>query len=240
MRSFSDVVDGIAAACEKFETPIVSGNVSFYNETDGSGILPTPTIGMVGLVDDVRKLITHGFKNEGDLIALLGVTNEDVSISEFARTIAGLSTNEMSENGNVPQLDLDLEANVQNACLALADKMLLNSAHDCSDGGLAVTIAESCFSSLGREAIGAEIELATGDISKTALLFGESPSRIVISFPPENLTTVTETVGDCPFFVIGKVTDDVIKITVDGTEAISMNVSKAEAVWESSLEKSLG
>lgn len=239
MRSFSDVVDGIAAASEKFETPIVSGNVSFYNETDGRGILPTPTIGMVGLVDDVRKLITHGFKNEGDLIALLGVTNEDISVSEFARTIAGLSTDEMAKNGNVPQLDLDLETKVQNACLALADKMLLNSAHDCSDGGLAVTIAESCFSSLGREAIGAEIDLETGDISKAALLFGESPSRIVISFMPENLTAVTETIGDCPFFVIGKVTDDVIKITVDGAEAISIDVSKAEAIWESSLEKSL-
>ncbi len=239
MRSFSDVVDGIAAACETFNTPVVSGNVSFYNETDGRGILPTPTIGMVGIVDDVRKLITHGFKDEGDLIAILGTTNDDISVSEFARTIAGLSTDEMAESGAVPKLDLELEAKVQDACLALADQMLVKSAHDCSDGGLAVTIAESCFSSLGREAIGAEVDLESGGISKAALLFGESPSRIIISFAPENLTAVTDAVGECPFFVIGKVTDDIIRITVDGTEEISINVSQAETIWESSLEKNL-
>ncbi|MEK7854478.1 MAG: phosphoribosylformylglycinamidine synthase subunit PurL, partial [Acidobacteriota bacterium] len=82
MRSFSDVIDGMAEACNVFETPVVSGNVSFYNETDGRGILPTPTIGMIGLIEDTRKIITHGFKNEGDIIALLGVTNEDLSVSE--------------------------------------------------------------------------------------------------------------------------------------------------------------
>ena len=89
MQSFSDVIDGIKEACEMFETPVVSGNVSFYNETDGRGILPTPVIGMVGLIEDTRKIITQGFKNEGDIIALLGVTNDDLSVSEYAQAVLG-------------------------------------------------------------------------------------------------------------------------------------------------------
>src|SRR5687767_5869991 len=205
MRSFSDVIDGMAEACNVFETPVVSGNVSFYNETEGRGILPTPTIGMIGLIEDTRKIITHGFKALGDVIALLGITQNDLSISEFARTIAGLSTDEMIANGAVPALNLTLEKQVQDTILKLADECLLKSAHDCSDGGLAVTLAESCFSSLGREAIGASLDLTSNGLSKEALFFGESPSRIVLSFAPENLEKVKEIAGNCPFAVIGKV-----------------------------------
>ena len=147
MWAFSEVVDGMKEACEAFETPIVSGNVSFYNETEGRGILPTPTIGMVGLIEDARKIVTQGFKTEGDLIALLGETKDDLAASEYAQTIVGLTTGELIENGAVPVLDLDLEKRVQETCLRLADEFLIKSAHDCSDGGLAVAIAESCFSS---------------------------------------------------------------------------------------------
>lgn len=239
MRAFSDVVDGIGAACEAFETPVVSGNVSFYNETDGRGILPTPVIGMVGLVDDVHKLITHGFKNDGDVIALLGKNGSDLSVSEFARTIAGMTTDEMTANGAVPRLDLDLELKVQKACRDLADAMLLRSAHDCSDGGLAVTLAECGFSSLDREGIGAKISLESGGLSDAALLFGETPSRIVVSFAAEDLDKVKETVGDCPFAVIGEVADDMLSIDIDGRNAVSISVSEAEAIWETSLENAL-
>src|SRR6185295_20237457 len=98
MRSFSDVVDGLKAACEVFETPVVSGNVSFYNETDGRGILPTPTIGMVGLIEDTRKIVTPWFKDEGDLIAILGETRDDLAASEYAQAILGLSTEEITAN----------------------------------------------------------------------------------------------------------------------------------------------
>ena len=117
MWAFSETVDGIKEACEKFETPVISGNVSFYNETDGDGVFPTPTIGMVGLIEDVRKIITQGFKNEGDIIALLGTTNDDISVSEYAQTILGYTTNELIEIGEVPVLDLDLEKKVQDVCL---------------------------------------------------------------------------------------------------------------------------
>ncbi len=239
MRSFSDVIDGMKEACEMFETPVVSGNVSFYNETEGRGILPTPTIGMIGLIEDTRKIVTHGFKDNGDVIALLGVTNDDLSVSEFARTILGKTTGDMIADGRVPQIDLSLEKQVQDACLKLAEAGLLKSAHDCSDGGLAVAIAESCFSSLGREAVGADIKLESSDVSNEAVLFGESPSRIVISYAAEKLETVKDLVGDCPFAVIGNVGDDVLRISIGDDEAISSPVSELEAAWETSLEKKL-
>ncbi|MFL6469119.1 MAG: phosphoribosylformylglycinamidine synthase subunit PurL [Pyrinomonadaceae bacterium] len=239
MRSFSDVIDGMKEACEVFETPVVSGNVSFYNETDGRGILPTPTIGVVGLIEDTRKIVTTGFKNEGDIIALLGVTNDDLSVSEYAQTVLGSSIGELIANGSVPGIDLSIEKNVQDACLALAEAGLLKSAHDCSDGGLAVTIAECCFSSLGRDAVGAAIDIDSRGLSKEAILFSESPSRIVITFTPSDLDAVKAFVTECQFAEIGVVSEDVLRISLDGTEVISSPVADLEAVWESSLEKAL-
>jgi len=239
MRSFSDVIDGMAEACNVLETPVVSGNVSFYNETDGRGILPTPTIGMIGLIEDTRKIITQGFKNEGDVIALLGVTRDDLSVSEYAQTVLGCSTEELIGAGRVPQLDLALEKQVQDTLLKLADAMLISSAHDCSEGGLAIALAESCFSSLGREAIGAEIDLQTNGLALEALLFGETPSRIVISFPEGNLDRVKEVAADCPFQVIGRVENDTWNVSIDGDDRISSPVAELEAIWEMSLENSL-
>ena len=239
MQSFSDVIDGMTEACEVFETPVVSGNVSFYNETEGRGILPTPTIGMVGLIDDTRKIITQGFKNEGDLIAVLGVTNDDLSVSEYARTVLGVTTDEMIASGRVPQIDLALEKQVQDACLALADECLVSSAHDCSDGGLAVAIAEGCFSSLGRNAIGAEISLSNSGLKSEELLFAESPSRIIVSFAPDKLEAVKAAVGDCRFDIVGTVGGDNLSISIDGENQINASVEELESVWKHSLENKL-
>jgi len=241
MWSFSEVVDGIKEACEAFETPIVSGNVSFYNETEGRGILPTPTIGMVGLIEDVRKIVTQGFKTQSDLIALLGETKDDLAASEYEQTILGLTTDELIENGEVPALDLNLEKRVQKTCAKLADALLINSAHDCSDGGLAVTIAESCFSSLNHEAIGAEIDLKDENLDAATQLFGESPSRIVVSFSAEKLNEVESAAkeNDCPFQVIGKVSGTNLKIKFNGEEIVSAAVSELENAWKTSLEKQL-
>lgn len=235
MWSFSEVIDGITEACEAFETPVVSGNVSFYNETDGRGILPTPVIGMVGLIDDTRKLVTQGFKTEGDTIAVLGITKDDLAASEYAQTILVLSADEIVENGIVPQVDLELEKRVQETCLRLIDEGLINSAHDCSDGGLAVAIAESCFSSLGRNAIGAEIKLGDNGLPAESLLFGETPSRIVISFSPEDLINVTTIASGCPFEVIGRVGSDRLGIIVNDDAKISAPITELEAAWSSSL-----
>jgi phosphoribosylformylglycinamidine synthase len=201
--------------------------------------LPTPVIGMVGLIDDTRKIVTQGFKNEGDIIAILGEAKDDLSISEYAKTVLGYSTEEMIVSGRVPVLDLDLEKRVQDTCLKLIDENLLKSAHDCSDGGLAVAIAESCFSSLGRKAVGAEIELKTDGLSPEALLFGESPSRIVIGFAPENLEKVKAAIDDCPFEVIGKVTGEQLRIAIDTDEKISEKVSELEPLWKTALENRL-
>jgi phosphoribosylformylglycinamidine synthase len=239
MWSFSEVIDGLAEACIAFDTPVVSGNVSFYNETDGKGILPTPTIGMVGLVEDTRKLITQGFKNEGDIIAVLGITREDLAASEYAQTVLGHTTGQLIANGALPQLDLDQEKLVQETLLQLADKCLLNSAHDCSDGGLAVAMAECCFSSLGRKAIGAEIDLKSNGFSTEALLFGESPSRIVISFKPENLENVKITAGDCPFEVIGHVGSDKLNISVTDDAKVAASIADLETAWRNSLQSRL-
>src|SRR5687767_11457243 len=175
MWSFSEVIDGMAEACRAFDTPVVSGNVSFYNETEGRGILPTPVIGMVGLIEDVRRVVAPGFKKEGDVIALLGTTQDDLSMSEYAVSIAGATTAEIAAAGRVPDLDLERELAVQKTCLAAAEAGLLLAAHDCSDGGLAVALAEMCFSSLGRDAIGAEVDL-TRTLGPASLLFSESPS----------------------------------------------------------------
>lgn len=239
MWSFSEVVDGIAEACNAFETPIVSGNVSFYNETDGRGILPTPTIGMVGLIEDTRKIITPGFKNESDIIAVLGETRDDLAASEFAQTILGLTTDQLIANGELPQIDLSQERQVQDTLLRLADELLLVSAHDCSDGGLAVTIAESCFSTLGREAKGAEIDLAGNGLSPESLLFGETPSRIVISFAASTLERVQEAVGDCPFQIIGKVAKNSFTVAIDGKVHIEIAVGELESSWSDSLKSRL-
>ncbi|MBE7515172.1 MAG: phosphoribosylformylglycinamidine synthase subunit PurL [Chloracidobacterium sp.] len=235
MRSFSDVIDGMAEACTAFDTPVVSGNVSFYNETDGRGILPTPVIGMVGLIENTGSIITQGFKNEGDLIALLGVTRDDLAASEYAQTVLGLSTEQIIANGICPQVDLEDEVKLQNVLCELAAAGLVASAHDCSDGGLAVAIAESCFSSLNRKAVGAKIELAGGGLSDAALLFGETPSRVVISFAAENLDNVKGVVGDVPFEVIGKVRGDTLSIDVGGRNAVDMPISEFESTWKGSF-----
>jgi phosphoribosylformylglycinamidine synthase len=220
----------MAEACKAFNTPVVSGNVSFYNETEGRGIVPTPVIGMLGLLDDVRRVIQPGFKNPGDFIALLGATRDDLAGSEYQSVIEGQVGN------RVPNLDLDAELAVQAACLNAAQKGLLRSAHDCADGGLAVALAECCFSSLNREATGADIDI-TGEYDLTTRLFSESPSRIIISFDQALLGDIEEAVAaaGCPMTLLGNVGSDRLRIESDGEEIIQLEVSEIESAWRSSL-----
>jgi phosphoribosylformylglycinamidine synthase len=167
------------------------------------------------------------------------MTRDDLAVSEYAQTVFGRSTEDLIKEGRVPKIDLKLEKQVQDTLLKLADEMLLNSAHDCSDGGLAVAIAESCFSSLGRDALGAVIELQTDSLTLEGLLFAETPSRVVVSFSEENMGRVQELIGECPFAVIGKVGNDMLTISIDDEERISYPVAELEAVWEVSLERLL-
>ncbi len=240
MWSFSEVIDGMAEACRVFETPVVSGNVSFYNETEGRGVLPTPVIGMVGLIEDVRRTVQPGFKKEGDLIALLGITADDIVSSEYAVTVGGTTTAEITSWGVVPQLDMDRERAVQQACLEAAEAGLLRSAHDCSDGGLAVALAELCFSSLGRDAIGAKVNLE-GALSVTSMLFSETPSRIVISFEPSDAAVVQEIAKrhQAPVAIIGRVGGYRLRVAVNGKDAVDENVSGLEDTWRGALSRKL-
>jgi phosphoribosylformylglycinamidine (FGAM) synthase-like enzyme len=244
MWSFSEVIDGMAEACRAFNTPVVSGNVSFYNETEGRGIIPTPVIGMIGLVEDVRRVVQPGFKQAGDVIALLGNTADDLSISEFRATIDGVSSDEMIAHGSVPTIDLQVECAVQRVCLEAAEAGLLASAHDCADGGLALALAESCFSSLNRNGIGAEIdasEVATASLSATSVLYSESPSRIILSFPRSSLALVEDLAAraNCPITILGQVGGDRLRIRIGDEEVISAAVSELENVWRGSLAKKL-
>ena len=240
MWSFSEVVDGMAEACRVLKTPVVSGNVSFYNETEGRGILPTPVIGMVGLIEDVRRTAQPGFKNAGDVIAMLGTTQDDLSMSEYAVSVAGVTTAELIAAGKVPQLDLERELAVQQACLEAAEAGLLNSAHDCSDGGLAVALVESCFSSLGREAIGARIDLEV-TLSPTSLLFSESPSRIIVSFDSSAAELIEEIAKrhNAPLKVIGRVGGESLVVAVDGHEVVNADITDLESTWRSALSRKL-
>ena len=244
MWSFSEVIDGMAEACRAFNTPVVSGNVSFYNETEGRGILPTPVIGMIGLLEDVRRVVQPGFKQAGDLIALLGITADDLSISEYAATVAGRSTDEMTANGSVPKLDLEAEHVVQNTCLTAAEAGLLSSAHDCSDGGIAVALAECCFSSLNRTAVGADVRLPkslSDTLPPASMLFSESPSRIIVSFPASARARIEEIAAreSCPFTVVGHVGGSRLQIKLGEDEAIGTEVNEMERVWRGALSKKL-
>ena len=241
MWSFSEVIDGMAEACRALNTPVVSGNVSFYNETEGLGILPTPVIGMVGLIEDVRRVIQPGFKREGDLIALLGETNDDLSISEYAAIVEGQSTDTMIAKGRVPRLNLDDELAVQRTCLEAAEAGLLSSAHDCSDGGLGVALSECCFASLNTETIGAAVDLH-GEHSVTSLLFSESPSRIIVSCAPSAIAAIKEIAArrHCPFSILGETKGTRLLIAVHGERVVDLGAADLESVWRVSLSKRLG
>jgi len=247
MWAFSEVIDGMTEACKAFNTPVVSGNVSFYNETEGHGILPTPVIGMLGLIDDVRRVVQPGFKNPGDFIALLGTTGEDLAASEYAALLGGaekpiegaLADGRVSEI-RVPKLNLETELAVQLACLRAAQNGLLRSAHDCSDGGLAVALAECCFSSLNQEALGADIDI-TGEYDVATRLFSESPSRIIISFDQALLGEIEEIVAaaSCSMTLVGNVGSDRLRIESDGEEVIQLDIAELETAWRASLKDKL-
>ena len=172
---FESVVKGITEACRAFDLPVVSGNVSFNNENPKGACLPTPVVGMVGVVEDVAKITSADFKNEGDVVLLIGENKEELGGSQYLHIIHDL------RKGPAPALDLEREKSVQLAVSEMIARGLVSSAHDCSDGGLAVALAESCI--LGGR--GAVIELRD-PIRTDALLFGETQSRVVVSVPPAN------------------------------------------------------
>ncbi|HPK41766.1 MAG TPA: AIR synthase related protein, partial [Candidatus Cloacimonadota bacterium] len=174
--TFVEAIKGMSDACIKFETPVTGGNVSFYNQSPTGAIYPTPTIGMLGLIEDNSKVITSHFKNKGDLIYLLGENCNEIGGSQYLHEIHGLI------KGDAPHVDLDKEALLYNAMLKLVDKRLLQSAHDCSDGGLAIALMESSFSPNGYHT-GCKVKVNLKNRADIEL-FGESHSRIIVSIKP--------------------------------------------------------
>ena len=205
---FRKAVDGISDACRAFETPITGGNVSFYNESPKGAIYPTPTIGMVGILDDIELRVPSFFRDVGDSIYLLGETFEELGGSQYLLAEHGL------RQGNPPKLDLKKESALQNLILDCAKTRLLNSAHDLSDGGLAVTLSESLLGKMGHP-LGATIHLDFGkQLRRDALLFGETQSRILVSLNPkkEHEFEAQAKQFGVPCFKIGQVTNGGLQI----------------------------
>src|SRR5688500_12931547 len=168
MWQFAKAVEGMGAAGRALDVPITGGNVSLYNETDGKGVLPTPVIGVVGLIEDASTVVRRLFQQEGDVVVLLGDSRPELGGSEYLKTVHGLV------RGVPPTLDLAREAALQRVLVAGAAQRLFKSAHDCAEGGVAVTVAECCFSGTP----GVEVDLtpvaAEAGFGDVATLFGES------------------------------------------------------------------
>lgn len=182
MWQFKESIEGMKEACLKLNTPVVSGNVSFYNETEGKSVYPTPTVGMVGLIKDLDKTVNQWFKSEGDLIAILGDTYDETDGSEYQKLFNGKIA------GIPPKIDLDQESNLIKTLIELANKSIINSAHDLSEGGIAVALAECCFSK--NKNFGFIVNLDNINVKKLnipVLLFSESQSRCIVSINKNNL-----------------------------------------------------
>jgi phosphoribosylformylglycinamidine synthase len=189
-------IKGMGDACKKFDTPVTGGNVSFYNQSPEGPVYPTPTIGMVGLLDDIKNKMTLDFKQPGDFIYLLGESRNDLSCSEYLHKICNV------EYSPAPHFDLEEEFQLQRFVARLISEKIIQSAHDISEGGLFVTLAESGFyRNLGFDVAQHKIE-----IRKDAYWFGEAQSRVVVTVKEEKADELEKIIG-LPFERLGTVTD---------------------------------
>jgi phosphoribosylformylglycinamidine synthase II len=230
--TFAECVAGMGEACRTFNTPVTGGNVSFYNEDPERTVYPTPVVGMVGLIEDGKHVTTQCFKDEGDVIVLLGKTKEELGASEYLKVIHN------QVKGNTPNLNLEEEKKIQDATLEMIRKSLIKSAHDCSEGGLAVALAECCISSSDRW--GANIKLNL-NIRLDALLFGESQSRIVVTTQEKDLVTLKKIASQhkISLFEIGRVGGEELKISTTSGEnvLIDLPVVKLVDLYEHAIER---
>jgi phosphoribosylformylglycinamidine synthase len=234
MWQFVRAVEGMGAACRALDVPITGGNVSLYNETDGRAVLPTPVVGMVGLVEDASRVARRTFQSAGDVVVLLGETRAELGGTEYLKSVHGLV------RGVPPALDLAREAALQRLLVDGIAAGLIRSAHDCSEGGIAITLGECCFDA----AIGVVVDLegvAMPDASfrEIATLFGESASRVVVSVAPDAVSDLLgrAALARVPAARIGAVGGRHIQISVDGRLALDEPVADAEALWSGALER---
>jgi len=225
--TFHESIRGLSDACKRWEIPVISGNVSFYNESFGKPVYPTPTVGVVGLLDDVSLRCTSEFKGEGDTVVLVGETLAELGGSEYLKVVFDTVA------GAPPSLDLDLESRVQSAVREAIGGRLLLSAHDCSEGGIAIALAESCIAG----GIGAEITLA-GGLAPVVALFSESQSRIVVSAAQKDTDALLALLAgwQVPFSVLGKVGGDTLKIASPEGTLVSASIREMRDAYEPTLE----
>jgi phosphoribosylformylglycinamidine synthase len=235
MWQFAEAVAGIGEACRALGVPITGGNVSLYNETDGAAILPTPVIGVVGVIEDARRARARAFPARDLEIVLFGENHGELGGSEYLKAIHGLV------RGRPPALDLAREAALQRLLVDMAARGLIASAHDCSEGGLAVTLAECCFETGG---IGAVVDVAAassdGGIDRlAATLFGESASRVVVSVEPTRTAELVElaSAAGVPATVLGHVVGERVRISIDGRTAIDGPLREAEGIWATAIDR---
>ncbi|MCY7674880.1 phosphoribosylformylglycinamidine synthase subunit PurL [Bacillus safensis] len=215
--------DGISEACRTLSTPVIGGNVSLYNESNGTAIYPTPVIGMVGLVEDTAHITTQSFQQAGDVIFVIGETKEEFAGSELQKMTEGRIY------GKAPEIDLDVELTRQEALLAAIQNGLVQSAHDVSEGGLGVALAESTF---GTDGLGAHIQI---DLNSEASLFSETQSRFVVTVKPEHREAFAAAVKDAK--EVGTVTNDGV-FTVknqEGQQWIHAAVNELERAWKGAI-----
>jgi phosphoribosylformylglycinamidine synthase subunit PurL len=239
MWQFSQIIDGMKQACEELEVPITGGNVSFYNETLGEGIYPTPVVGVVGILDDVHKAAPMNFRESGRTIVLLRATEpgditdaeSEFGSSEYAKQIFGAVW------GYPPELELEKEAALQKALVELIREGLVDSAHDCSDGGLAVTLAEKAFP----KGVGLKVNLAAQGLPPEFVLFGEDASRVVLSSDPGNISRIKQVAEKHGVWldVIGETIPENIEMGLDGRTVVSAQVYELREIYEGALEKAL-
>jgi phosphoribosylformylglycinamidine synthase len=239
MWQFVLAIEGMKDACEALNVPIVSGNVSFYNETNDLSIYPTPMIGMVGLIEQADLAVTQWFKQAGDIIILLGTTREDLGGTEYLKIL------HHREQGSPPFLSLETEQAVQACTVALIRRGLVQSAHDCSDGGLAVALVESCISAQSGR-LGAVVQLHLGRLRRDALFFGESQSRVILSVKPDEAERVLQTAREMGVTAskIGTVGGDRCVLTLDDVPSgpgakIDVDLDSLFDRWAYSLERAL-
>jgi phosphoribosylformylglycinamidine synthase II len=239
MWQFSKVIDGITKACEELDVPITGGNVSFYNETLGEGIYPTPVIGIVGILDDVHKAVFPNFREPGRAVVLLRASEPgdltdaecEFGSSEYAKEILGTVW------GFPPALELGREAALQKAVVEMIGAGLVESAHDCSEGGIAVTLAESAFA----KSVGVRVNLASQGLPPEFVLFGEDASRIVISCDRSKLLRIQQVAKEYALSAeeIGETVSEQVEIKLDGRVVVAATVSELRDSYEGALEAAL-
>ena len=244
MWQFSEAIDGIAEASTALSTPITGGNVSFYNETLGKSVYPTPVIGVLGILDDARRVMKIGFRAAGEVIVVLNGAAEkaaprpaaaearEFSSSEYAKRMAGVVA------GEPPPVDLSAEKRLIDCLVRIAQEGLASSAHDISEGGLAIAVLESCFAA---DRLGAQVKLAGGATAETTL-FGEQGARCLLSVSAEKLAALEGVARDLGVGAdaIGQVTGDgLLRIEYSGRAVIDAPVELLRDIWANSLERLL-